>query len=49
MKNLDFKGRIAYNFDLDQNVLLQKTKNPLKLYKQLEHFLKKNDFDKRQQ
>ena len=49
MKNLDFKNRIAYNFDLDQNVLLQHTKNPLKLYKQLENFLKKNDFDKRQQ
>lgn len=48
--NMDVSNkRIALNFDLDQTILKDYNKKPLKLYKELEHFLNKNDFDKRQQ
>ena len=51
MENINLKDNIAINFDLDQDVLLDKGKNkkPLKLYRELTKFLAKNNFDKMQQ
>ena len=37
MKDFNVIDRVAFNFDLDQEVLLKEDKNPLKLYNKIKN------------